>query len=208
MQPHWPQRVAAVVARRRGGRRFRMIRRLLAVGCFVAAGALALAGQRAPGPGVAVVALVRDLPAGATLSGSDLTMLRVADPPDGALPASINAGGRLLAGPARKGEIVTDVRLVPADGPAPGPGRVAVPVRPADPGTVELLHLGVHVAVIAVDSDGRAQTLAADAVVLSLPPPTDASTTAKRLVVLAVPTSSADRLAAAAAVDTVVLRFT
>ena len=185
-----------------------MVRQLLAVGCFVAAGVLALADQRAPGPGVSVLALIRDLPAGATLGAADLTTLQVAHPPDGAVRSSTTTAGRLLAGPARKGEIVTDVRLVPADGPAPGPGRVAVPVRPADPGTVELLHLGIHVAVIAVDADGRAQTLAADAVVLSLPPPTDTGPNAKRLVVLAVPTPSADRLAAAAAVDTVVLRFT
>ena len=72
----------------------------------------------------------------------------------------------MLAGPARRGEVITDVRLAEPVGPDPGPGRVAVPVRPADPAIVDLLGPGMHVAVLVVSEAGEASVLAADAVVL------------------------------------------
>lgn len=192
----------------RGGRRIRRVRRWVAVGLLVISAGLAVRREQPPDPGVAVFGLTRDLAAGATVSANDLTTVHTTLPPDGAVSISTAVTGRLLTGPARRGEILTDVRLVPAQGPAPGPGRVAVPIRPADPGAVELLSPGVHVAVIAVGENGAATTLSKDAVVLALPPPVDRTANAKRLVVLAVPVEVADRLAAAAVTGNLALRFT
>lgn len=196
------------VAHRGGGRRVRRIRRWIAIGLLLLSAGLAVRREQQPDPGVAVFGLTRDLAAGATVSAADLVSVRTVLPPDGAVPITAAVAGRLLAGPARRGEILTDVRLVPAQGPAPGPGRVAVPIRPADPGTVGLLSPGAHVAVIAVGENGAATMLSKDAVVLALPPPVDRTTNAKRLVVLAVPIEVADRLAAAAVSGTLALRFT
>lgn len=208
LQPRLPDRLAtAARSRRRGGRRARNLRRALAAGLLITAGVLALSDRPGPQPGRQVLAVVRDLGAGNTLRSSDVTTLAVAQAPDGALRISSEAVGRLLSAPIRKGEVLTDVRLVSDAGPDPGPGRVAVPIRPADPGTVELLTPGVHVAVLAVPENGTATVLAADAVVLSIPPPPK-SDPSRRLVVLAVPTPAADRITATAATGTLALRFT
>jgi len=208
LQPRLPDRLAtAARSRRRGGRRARNLRRALAAGLLITAGVLALSDRPGPQPGVHVLAVVRDLGSGSTLGSSDVTTLAVAQAPDGALRITSEAVGRLLSAPVRKGEVLTDVRLVSGAGPDPGPGRVAVPIRPADPGTVELLTPGVHVAVLAVPESGSATVLAADAVVLSIPPPSR-SDPSRRLVVLAVPTPAADRITATAATGTLALRFT
>ena len=81
-----------------------------------------------------------------------------------------------------------------------------MPIRPADPGTVDLLSPGVHVTVLSVGEDGQATVLAADAVVLSIPPAVEIRP-AKRLVVLAVPIGVADRITAAAVTGAIAMRF-
>lgn len=206
LQPKWPDRTADFV---RGlgpaGRRVRVIRRLTALALLLLAGVLALAQQRAPQPGRPVVALTRDLPVGSHLQDSDLTVLHLPTVPDGAVSAVDQAAGRVLAGPARRGEIITDLRLVTNSGPDPGPGRVAVPIRPADPATLALLAPGMHVAVIEIGEKGAATTITTEAVVLALPPPVEAKTPA--LAVLAVPTKTADRVAGASAAGLLTLRF-
>lgn len=207
LQPHWPDRLATLArSRRRGGRRSRVLRRASAVALLVVAGVLAVSGQRPAPVGLAVTAVSRDLPIGATLTASDVGTIHLVAPPDGVLTAA-QAIGAVLSGPVRKGEVLTDARLVPPGGPRPGTGRVTVPIRPADPATVELLSAGMHVAVLSVDDNGRATVLATDAVVLSIPPPPK-SEPGKRLVVLAVPLAAADRVTAISLHGSLALRFT
>src|SRR5664279_3479176 len=192
LAPRWRDRIwLAAVGRRRGGRASRVARRALALVLVVIAGIIALGPRRAAEPGSPVLVLTRDLPIGATI----------------AVAGSAIAIGRVLAGPTRRGEVLTDVRLAGTVGPDPGPGRVAVPVRPADPAVVDLLGTGMHVAVIAVDEDGSAELLAPDAVVLSIVAES-ARGRGDRPVVLAVPAETADRIAATALTGTIAVRFT
>ncbi len=208
LQPHWPDRIAtAARSRRRGGRRARTVRRALAAALLIVAGVLALSSRPSPVVGTAVLAVTRDLGAGTSLTPSDLTTVALGRIPDGALREAPQAVGHLLSAAVRKGEVLTDVRLVTVGGPNPGPGRVAVPIRPADPGTVDLLSPGVHVAVLAVPESGRPTVLATDAIVLSIPVPSKADPT-KRLVVLGVPAAAADRITATGVNGTLALRFT
>lgn len=207
LQPRWPDRIRQRWSdRRRGGRLPRNLRRGAAAGLALTAALLLLVPPR-PATGVLVVLAARDLPIGAVLAESDLVTTTVPDPPDGALTDPALAVGRTLAGATRRGEVLTDVRLVDPMGPQPGPDRVAVPIRPADATVTELLQPGMHVAVVAVADDGSAAMLVPDAVVLLNPPP-DGRRDHAPPVVLAVPTDSADRVVAAALTGTVALRFT
>jgi len=128
-----------------------------------------------------VVTAARDLDGGAVLVAGDLTRVAYADgtAPDGTTTLD-DALGRTLAAPMRRGEAVTDVRLV-------GPGllagydsgttadAVALPVRIPDPGVVGLLRVGDRVNLLATDpSGGGTTTVATDVPVLALPQP-DAS---------------------------------
>ena len=208
IQPRWPDRAVATLARRPGGRRIRTLRRLLALGLLVCAGAMAIAQQQAPGPGVPAVELARDLPAGSRLGSADLRAVRVSVVPDGALASTSIVTGRTLTGPARRGELLTDARLVPTSGPSPGPGRAAVPITLTDMAAAELLGPGMHIAVIAVDEDGQSRTITSDAVVLSVQPAGSAPKTGdSRLVVLAVASNQADALAAGALTGKITVRF-
>lgn len=197
------------IDRRRGGRLPRNLRRVAAVALVLAAALLLLTPPR-PAPGQPVVVLTQDLPVGAVLQASDLATTPLLQPPDGALTEAGSAIGRTLAGSARRGEVLTDVRLVEPVGPQPGPGRVAVPIRPADGTVIDLLRPGMHVAVMSVTEDGAADVLVPDAVVLLIGASADA-TAGRRdqdpSVVLAVPSDSADRVVAAALTGTVALRF-
>jgi pilus assembly protein CpaB len=166
------------------------------------------AGPAAPArpPDVEVVVAAADLGAGAVLGASDLALLSL---PAGAVPDGVAAAvdqvtGQVLAGPLRRGEPVTDVRLV-----GPGlwsqvpAGQVAAPVRLADLAVATLLRPGDRVDVLATTADaGRAEVVAAGALVVSAPPvdATDppAADGDAGLLVLAVPAETAARLAAAA----------
>lgn len=207
LQPRWPARVRQWWAdRRRGGRLARNLRRGCAAALALAAALLLLVPPR-PATGDPVLALTRDLPVGAVLQPGDLTASTALDPPDGVVIEPALAVGRTLAGAIRRGEVLTDVRLVDPIGPQPGPGRVAVPIRPADPSVTELLRPGMHVAVVTVADDGAATMLVPDAVVLVIGV-ADGRRDQEPPVVLAVPAENADQVIGAALGGTLALRFT
>jgi len=155
-----------------GGRR-----RLLAAGLAGLAVLAALQALRPPAPPTtAVWAAARDLSGGLPITAGDLRRVALprADVPAGAIPAATSVAGRLLAAPVRRGEPLTDVRLL---GPSllaalPRPGLVAVPVRVVDgPAAAALVHPGDVVDVLAVtgDSGGPATTVARGVDVVAVP---------------------------------------
>jgi pilus assembly protein CpaB len=184
-------------------RAVRRHRALLAAGLVAAAVATALPTLApAPLPTAAVVSAARDLAPGAPLVAADLVsvVLPRAAVPAGALTAAGEAVGQVVAGPVRRGETLTDVRLLGAGLLTGGRGLVAAPVRLADPATAALLHAGDRVDVLAAPSDGRptsATTVAAGVQVLAVPGAGQADPDGA-LVVLAATPQTAARLAAAA----------
>lgn len=190
-------------------------RRLLAAGLAAAAVALALhAAEPAPPATVPVVVAARDLSGGTRLAPGDLEVVDVLDGtvPHGTLRDTGGATGRLLAGPVRAGEPVTDVRLL---GPALldgwGEGLVATPVRIADPGVLELVRPGDRLDLIAVPVDGTAgaAVVASRVPLLTVPPRAESGVLADgALLVVAVTPERATALAEAAVTSrlSVVLR--
>src|SRR3954468_21933609 len=146
----------------------------------------------------------RDLSGGSPLTARDLraVALPAGSVPDGTLPAAARAAGRLLAAPVRRGEPITDVRLLGQSllAALPEPGLVAVPVRVADgSAAAALVHPGDVVDVLAVDDPvsgrdaGRPVTVASAVRVVAVPTRAGASGDGGGLVVVAV-----DRMQAAA----------
>jgi Flp pilus assembly protein CpaB len=149
-----------------------------------------------------VLTAARDLPAGTRLTADDLARVpfRPGSVPAGTLEHLSEAVGRTTTGPIRAGEPLTDVRLVTGDLLAGYPGRVAVPVRVADPAAVGLLDIGDRVDVIASDPRGDSEpaVVAARAPVVALPRASEAALASGGLVVLAVDPATARALAGAA----------
>jgi len=147
-------------------RRRRLIAALL-TGIAVAAGVHAVAAPAPPTEPVLVAA--RDLPAGAEIGTADLETVRFAP---GSAPHGLadDPVGQVLAAPLRRGEPVTDVRLVGPELTVGQPGLVAVPVRLPDPGMVALLDVGDRIDLVATDPQaGGASVVAADVPVLAIP---------------------------------------
>jgi Flp pilus assembly protein CpaB len=181
-------------------------RRSLAAVCAAVA---VLAGLQAARPGgpdtVAVVVAAHDLESGTQLSADDVAVARwpVDTAPRG---LEAHAVGRTLAAPIRRGEPVTDVRLVAPALTTGYPGRVAMPVRIADADMVGLLRVGDHVDLVAADPRAGTATYAAlDVPVVALPVSAghDSGSTplTGRLLVVAVLPGDVDRIAGAAATD-------
>ena len=179
-------------------------RRLLAAGLAAAAVALAIHAAEAEPETVALVVVARDLPGGVLLQRSDLVTIDAlpATVPDGVVAGIDSAVGRLLAGPARRGEAVTDVRLVgPSLVQGWGDDLLAVPVRIADPGAVSIARPGELVDLIAapVNGQGAAGPIATGVPVLAVPPHTEGGLHADgALLVVAVTAAQAADLAEAA----------
>jgi Flp pilus assembly protein CpaB len=148
-------------------------RRLLAALFAAAAAALGLAAARPHPAGVRVLVAARDLTGGAVLGPRDVSVrvLPVRAVPAGAVH---QATGRVLSGPVRRGEPLTDARLR-SGGLLDDhdPAAVAVPVRLADAAVVRLLHIGDRVDVLAARSDGPlpARTVASAVPVIAVPKP-------------------------------------
>jgi pilus assembly protein CpaB len=103
--------------------------------------------------------VTRDLPGGEPLTAAEVRIERLPPPdiPSGALSPTTSVVGRLLAAPMRRGEPLTDVRLLSPSllSATDQPDDVAVPVRVADgPATLALVHAGDLVDVIAAADPG------------------------------------------------------
>lgn len=165
-------------------------RRLLAA--LLAAVAVVAGLQAVTGPPprtVAVTVAARDLPAGVQLTAGDLSTTELAPgtAPDGVVGSP---AGRTLAAPVRRGEPVTDLRLVGPDLITGSADLVAVPLRLPDPAMVALLRVGDRIDLLGADpspsGEGTAATIAAGALVLALPGADETATSGLtgRLVVL------------------------
>ena len=177
-------------------------RRPLAAVLAAVAVVSALHEIRPPPPDVRPVPTVaRDLPAGATLTARDIVTVDYAPDtaPTGIAPEPV---GRVLAGPMRAGEVLTDVRLVGAPLAAAYPDDVAVPVRLPDAGMAGLLRVGDRIDLVAADPQGdEARLVAGGVTVLALPAADDEEASAAlpgRLVVIAAPVVVRESLAQAA----------
>jgi Flp pilus assembly protein CpaB len=184
-------------------------RRTLSAVCAAAA---VLAGLHAVAPPppetVSVLAAARDLPSGTVIGPDDLVPvdLPAAAVPDSAVSA-VEATGRTVAAPVRRGETVTDVRLVGESLVAAHPGAVAVPVRIPDAGVVDLLRVGDVIDLVATDTAGapgaspEGTVVADDVSVVALPQDVTAAGLAGsgplggRLVVIAADARDAEKIA-------------
>ncbi|MCU1592745.1 MAG: hypothetical protein JWO12_137 [Frankiales bacterium] len=189
---------------RDAARTVRRHRGLLAAGLTAGAVATALPVLApAPPETIQVVAAGHDLVAGSPLTAGDLVAVALprAVAPQGTVARISSVVGRVVAGPVRRGEPLTDVRLVGSGLLPSGLGQVAVPVRLADAGTATLLHSGDHVDVLAAPTQGTGEaTVVAHGLQVLAVPATEQSSDGA-LVVLAATPSVAARLATAAIHD-------
>ncbi|MFJ5698308.1 RcpC/CpaB family pilus assembly protein [Arthrobacter sp. NPDC093139] len=136
--------------------------RRLAVALLLCAAAGVTVHQLTPAPAHTSPALAaaRDIPAGATLGGSDVAAVNV--PPHmlstGTLTNAAQLSGKQLAAPLRKGQLLSDTQLV-----GPGlligspPGSAAVPLRMADPSSIQLVSPGMLIDVVLTSGPGLDQ---------------------------------------------------
>jgi Flp pilus assembly protein CpaB len=189
-----------------------LARRIAAAGLVVLAGVAALRpdpdGERAP-----VLVAAHDLSPGAALSADDLQLEKRLIPtiPDGAQSEIDTVVGSTLAGPARRGEVLTDVRLLGrrlAESAA-GPGARIVPVHPVDSALTDLVRPGDVVDVVATSQTSppsAPRVIATDAIVVLVSAKQKAQgATNDRVVLVALPAASADAVAGAALGQTVTL---
>ncbi|MFO7190858.1 MAG: SAF domain-containing protein [Thermocrispum agreste] len=180
------------------------VRRVLAVLLMAAAAVLAVRPASSAGePRSPAVVTSRDVAPWRKLEPPDLRVVRLPRSalPDGVLTRPEAAVGRMLSGPARRGEPLTDARLVsPVQSTTSGAGDTAtVPIRLADGAVAALLRPGALVDVVTVtDSEEGVRTLASGASVVAVTESGDAGPGEHdaRLVLLELPTARANRVAA------------
>lgn len=183
-----------------------LLRRALAALLVLLAVALALRPQPAT---ATVLVAVHDLTPGRTLTADDVRTRAVPAGliPDGAAVQPSQVEGRVLAGAVRRGEPITDARLL---GPeltrllSPDGGSASVPVRLADPAVAALLAPGSTVDVVgAGEREHDPRVLAERATVLAVVDDTRtagfgqaAAAVQGKLVVLLLPQQAATHVAA------------
>ncbi|MEO8283232.1 MAG: Flp pilus assembly protein CpaB [Pseudarthrobacter sp.] len=125
-----------------------------------------------PADTATTLAAARDLPAGTALAATDLAAVKI--PPQlvgaGSIANSVEAMGKQLAAPLRKGQLLTDSQLL---GPglltgAP-PGSAAVPLRMADPSSIQLVSPGQLVDVVLTGANGYDQNSPSEVYASSVP---------------------------------------
>ena len=159
-----------------------------------------------------VVVTAHDLSPGIELTAGDVRVQARASPgvPEGAHTSVDAVIGNTLAGPARGGEILTDVRLLSprlAEA-AVGPDARIVPLPLADAALTDLIRAGDVVDIVAApanDASG-ARLIATDAVVV-LVSAADSGVGARsgRVVLVALPAAAAKAVAGVALVQAVTL---
>lgn len=148
--------------------------RRLAIAILLCLAAAIAVHQLTPAPADSVPALAaaRDVPAGTSLTPSDVAEVDV--PPGmvaaGSLQAKADAEGKQLAAPLRKGQLLTDTQLL-----GPGllagtpPGSAAVPLRMADPSSIQLVSPGQLVNVVLTGANGYDQQAHSEVLATAVP---------------------------------------
>ena len=155
-----------------------------------------------------VVVATRDLAPGITVTPDDVALSSrpAGTLPDGAVTTLDAAVGVTLAGPSRRGEILTDARVLGSrlTGLSVGPNARTVPVHLSDAAVLDLIRPGDVVDILGAppaDSTARPRLLAVGAVVVLV----SAAAGDGRVVLVALPAAAAHTLAAATLVQEVTL---
>ena len=160
-----------------------------------------------------VMVAAHDLSPGTPLTVEDVRIEKrsATTLPEGAQSSPGSVVGATLAGPARRGEVLTDARILGPRlaGLAAGPDARIVPLHLADAAVLDLLRSGDVVDVLgapSAGSDAAPRLLAANAiVVLVSAKPNTAGGGNDRVVLVALPGAAANALAGATLVQTVTL---
>ena len=201
LRPDWTRTVA--------------FRRATASGLVLLAAVAALRPDPSDGR-TAVVVAARDLAPGVELRAADLRVesRAVTTVPDGSQTAADELVGATLTGPARRGEVITDVRILSARlaDAAIGPDSRIVPVHPTDAALLELVRPGDVVDVVALsDSVGgtpeeRPRVVASSAVVV-LVSARSKDVARDGVVLVALPVLAATEVAGASLSQAITLTF-
>lgn len=191
-------------------------RRVAAGGLVVLAGIAALRSNP-QGDRVDVVVAARDLGSGTALTESDVRVEKrlATTVPEGSLTDPGRLPGATLASPTRRGEVLTDVRLLGsrlAESTA-GPGARIVPLHLADGALIDLVRVGDVVDVLAAPtgdvqqpSPAVSKVIATDAVVVLVSAKEKLrSSESDRVVLVALPARVANTVAGSALGQTVTL---
>ncbi|MCV7301117.1 flagellar biosynthesis protein FlgA [Mycobacterium barrassiae] len=203
LRPDWSRTVAA---------------RRVAAGALVILAAVAALRPDPTHDRTDIVVAARDLAPGIELSVDDVRLEThtATTVPDGSQTDLASVVGATLAGPARRGEALTDVRLL---GPrlaesTAGPDARIVPLHLEDTALLDLIRPGDVVDVLGAgsdaggDTDATPQVMATDAVVVLVSQkPAGAGSGGDRVVLVALPGHEANKVAGAALVQTVTLTF-
>lgn len=197
-----------------------LARRVAAGGLVVLAGIATLRSNPA-GDYAQVVVADHDLRPGTALTVDDVRLEKrlAATVPDGARAEVGAVVGATLAGPARRGEVLTDVRLLgsrladAAIGSKAGPGARIVPLHLADGALIDLVRAGDVVDVLAAPATGAPETshaapkvVATDAVVVLVSAKEKLQAAdGDRVVLVALPARVANTVAGSALGQTVTL---
>jgi Flp pilus assembly protein CpaB len=193
-----------------------LARRVAAGGLVVLAGVATLRSNP-DGDYADVVVAVRDLRPGVALTPDDVRLEKrlATTVPDGSRAELAAVVGSTLASPTRRGEVLTDVRLLGsrlAESTA-GPGARIVPLHLADSALIDLVRVGDVVDVLAVPAtDAPAGTqavtigVATDAVVVLVSAKQKVQAAdSDRVVLVALPARVANTVAGSALGQTVTL---
>jgi Flp pilus assembly protein CpaB len=164
-----------------------------------------------------VVVATHDLASGVALTADDVRLENrtAATVPDGAQSDVKGLVGATLAGPARRGEVLTDARVL---GPrlaesVAGPDARIVPLPLSDSALLDLVRPGDVVDVLtagpdSAGADARPRLVATDAVVVLVSEkPKGAGAGSERVVLVAVGAHTANEVAAATLLAPVTLTF-
>lgn len=189
-----------------------VLARRIAAGALVVLAAVAALRSDPDDARVDAIVAARDLSPGSKLDAADVRVekLSAATLPDGIQSDVAAVVGTTLTGPVRRGEALTDVRLLTprlAEAAA-GPMARIVPLSLDETAVLDLIRPGDVVDVLAAsgESDTPPRVVATDAiVVLVSEKPSGAGAGADRVVLVALPAHDANDVAAATLAQTVTL---
>ena len=187
-------------------------RRIAAAALVLLAGVAALRTDPAGAHSAAVVA-IRDLTPGVAVTAADVQIENrlTATLPDGTAADVGTVVGAMPAGPVRRGEVLTDVRLLGTrlTKSAAGPDARVVPLELAQSAVLDVVREGDVVDIVAAphsDPDAAPRVVATDAVVVLVSAePGGIAAAGDRVVLVALPVAAANAVAAATLVHAVTL---